>query len=102
MQKNQVFFGVPFMFVATCLIARFGLQEKFEFFNRKRVHSIGNCMEARVTFPYLIMRGVSSSCTLRQFCIYFFFSFFFFFFFGLGRGSFLDQTVILIEIGVCS
>ena len=97
MQKNQVFFGVPFMFVATCLIARFGLQEKFEFFNRKRVHSIGNCMEARVTFPYLSMRGVSSSCTLRQVCIYFFF-----FFFGLGRGSFLDQTVILIEIGVCS
>ena len=71
------------MFVATCLLARFGLQEKFEFFNCKRVHSIENCM-------------VSSSCALRQFCICVVVCL------EEGGGRFFDQTVILTEIGVCS
>ena len=84
------------MFVATCLLARFGLQEKFEFFNCKRVHSIENCMEPRFTLPYLILRGVSSSGALRQFCICFVVCL------EEGGGRFFDQTVILTEIGVCS
>ena len=51
MQNIQIFYGSQVMFVVTRLIARFGLQEKFEFFNCKRVYAIENCKPSLLSPP---------------------------------------------------
>ena len=75
MQSIQIFYGGQVMFVATCLIARFGLQEKFEFFNCKGVYAIENCIKAKFTLPYLIVREGGGGCLIvRGLGNYYFFS----------------------------